>query len=228
MYHTPTHTHAGLALVTWPYWVSVNRVVFDSIIYILFYSPPSTKKAPHQTAGAPILGQNTLALATTEPGKLFLVHGDLNAHSPLWDEHQPADQRGELVDDWFLSQKASILNDCTATCVNRGTGGLSKPDITTVSNAWSTGTEWTVGEDLGSDRLPITTTIRCEVPAASASQRRTRWNTRNVYWNSFSAAVEEAIELFSTAPLSLGDRVHRFNSVLLAAAKLHVGKSKAG
>ncbi len=68
-----------------------------------------------------------------------------------------------------------------------------------VSNAWSTGTEWTVGEDLGSDHLPITTTIRCEVPAASASQRGARWNTMTVDWNSFSAAVEEAIELFSTA-----------------------------
>ncbi len=49
-----------------------------------------------------------------------------------------------------------------------------------------------------------------------------------VDWNAFSATVEEATELFSAAPLSLGDRVHRFNSVLLAAAKLHVGKSKAG
>ncbi len=64
------------------------------------------------------------------------------------------------------SQNASILNDGAATFVNRGTGGLSTTDITAVSNAWSTGTEWTVGEDLGSDHLPITITIRCEVPAA--------------------------------------------------------------
>ncbi len=41
------------------------------------------------------------------------------------------------------------------------------PDITAVSNAWSTETEGTVGESLGSDHLPITTTIRCEVPPAS-------------------------------------------------------------
>ncbi len=116
----------------------------------------------------------------------------------------------------------------TATCVNRDTGALSTPAITAVSNAWSTETEWTEGEALGSDHLAITITIGCEEPAASASQRRARWKTRNVDWNSFSAAVEEAIELFLTAPLSLGDRVHRFNSVLLAAAKLHVGKSTAG
>ncbi len=36
---------------------------------------------------APIRGQNTLALAPTEPGNLFLAGGDFNAHSPLWDEH---------------------------------------------------------------------------------------------------------------------------------------------
>ncbi len=81
-------------------------------------------------------------------------------------------RRGELVEDWLLSQNASILNNGTATCVNRGTGGLSTLDVTTVSNACSTGTEWTVGEDHGSDHLSITPTIRCDVPAASASQHR--------------------------------------------------------
>ncbi len=89
----------------------------------------------HNLYVAPIRGQDTLGLAPTEPGNLFLAGGDLNAHPPLWDEHQPADQRGELVEDWLLSQNASILNDGTATCVNRGTGGLSTPDITAVSNA---------------------------------------------------------------------------------------------
>ncbi len=82
-----------------------------------------------------------LVLAPTEPEYIFLAGGDLNAHSPLWDEHQPADQRGEAVEAWLLSLNASILNDATATCVNRGTGGLSPPEITAVSNAWSTGTE---------------------------------------------------------------------------------------
>ncbi len=58
--------------------------------------------------------------------------------------------------------------------------------------------------------------------------RRVHWNTWNVDWNSFIAAVEEATELFSAASMSLSDMIHRFNSALLAAAKLHVGKSKAG
>ncbi len=116
----------------------------------------------HNLYAAPIRGQDTLALAPTEPGNLFLASGNLNAHSPLWNEHQPADERGELVEEWLLSQNASTFNDGTATCVNRRAGGLSMLNITAVSNAWSTGTEWTVSEDLGSDHLPITTTIRCE------------------------------------------------------------------
>ncbi len=112
-------------------------------------------------------GEDTLVLATTEPGNLFLARGDFNTHSLLWEEHQPGDQRGELVEDWLLSQNASILNDGTATCVNRGADGLSTP----VRNAWSTGTEWMVGEDLDSDHLPIDNT---EVSAASASHRKAR------------------------------------------------------
>ncbi len=101
----------------------------------------------HNLYVAPIRREDTPALATTEPVNRFLAGGDLNAHSPLWGEHQPTEQRDELVKGWLLSQNAIILNDSTIACVNRGTGGLT-PDITAISNALSTGTEWTVGEDL--------------------------------------------------------------------------------
>ncbi len=95
----------------------------------------------HNLYVAPICGQDNLVLAPTEPGNLFLAGGDLNANSLQWVEQQPADQRGELVEDWLRSYNASFLIEGTATCVNRGTSGLSTPDITAVSNAWSTGTE---------------------------------------------------------------------------------------
>ncbi len=130
---------------------------------------------------------------------------------------KPTRQTGSV--DWLFSQNASILNDGTSTCVNRGPGGLSTPDNTVVSNVDIFAY---LALDLGSDHLPITPTIRCEVPAAPSSKRRACWNIRNTDWNQFSAAVEEAIELFSTAPLLLGDRVHLFNSALLAKEKLHV------
>ncbi len=64
--------------------------------------------------------------------------------------------------------------------------------------------------------------VHPDITVAPASQRRARWTTMKFDRNAFFTAVEEAIELFSRAPMSLGDRVHRFNSVLLAAAKIHV------
>ncbi len=45
----------------------------------------------HNLYAAPIRGQHTLALDPTVPGNIFLAAGDLNTHSPLWDEHQPPD-----------------------------------------------------------------------------------------------------------------------------------------
>ncbi len=72
----------------------------------------------HNHYATPIRGQDTLAIALTEPGNPFLAGGDLNAHSLLWEEHHTADQRGELVEDWLLSQNASIPNGGSAKCVN--------------------------------------------------------------------------------------------------------------
>ncbi len=94
-------------------------------------------------------------------------------------------QTNEVVEEWFLSQNANIFHDGTATCINRCTGGLSTSDIIAANNAWPTGTEWTVGQNIGSNHLPKTTTIRCEVQVASASNRIARWNKSNVDWNSF-------------------------------------------
>ncbi len=42
---------------------------------------------------------DSLALNNINVGPFTLAAGDLNAHSSLWDEHQPADQRGEAVED---------------------------------------------------------------------------------------------------------------------------------
>ncbi len=52
----------------------------------------------HNFFATPIGGPDILSLATTESGNLFLPGADLNAHSILWDEHQKADQRDELVE----------------------------------------------------------------------------------------------------------------------------------
>ncbi len=46
----------------------------------------------------------------------------------MWDTNQPSDARGEQLEDWVIAHSASVLNDGTATFLNRATGGLSSPD----------------------------------------------------------------------------------------------------
>ena len=46
-------------------------------------------------------GTQNLQLDSLAHHKNAIIAGDLNAHSPLWDNHQPTDTRGEIVEDWF-------------------------------------------------------------------------------------------------------------------------------
>ncbi len=62
-------------------------------------------------------------------GHLTFLGGDLNAHSRLWDTNQPSDTCGEQLEDWVVAHSVSVLNDGTATLLNRTTGGLSSSDI---------------------------------------------------------------------------------------------------
>ncbi len=81
-----------------------------------------------------------------------------------------------------------------------------------VNSTWATKAEWAVGEDLGSDHLPITIAISCQVPNTSVTRRRARWNTTDVNWQGFAAAVDTAIAAYPPEPISLRDRVLRLNN----------------
>ena len=46
-----------------------------------------------------------------------IITGDFNAHSPLWDEIQPADSRGEDIEAWTMLQELAIMNN-SGDCYN--------------------------------------------------------------------------------------------------------------
>ncbi len=161
-------------------------------------------------------------------GHLTFLGGDLNAHSPLWDTNQPSDARGEQLEDWVIAHSASVLNDGAATLLNRATGGLSSPDVSLAHPSLADKAEWTVGEDFGSDHLPITIEFRCQTPVAPDPHKRARWNTRDVNWPAFSEAVEESVRSFEVQDMNLRHRIRRLNRAMISAAAKHVGKSKPG
>ncbi len=57
-------------------------------------------------------------------GHLTLMGGDLNAHSPLWDNHQSGDTRGEQLEEWVIAHSVSALKDGPVTLLDRAAGDL--------------------------------------------------------------------------------------------------------
>jgi len=123
-----------------------------------------------------------------------LIGGDFNAHSNLWDSEQSTDNRGELVTDWILEKDMVCVNDGLATRTNRATGGASSPDITLVHSNWSNKVEWSVGEDMGSDHLPVVVHVKLKITATRQQVNSIPcWRRNGVDWEPFHACVEEAV-----------------------------------
>ena len=101
--------------------------------------------------------------------------GDFNGHSPMWNGVQPEDERGDAMVDWVTDKHLSILNDGSATRVNRETDDGSTPDVTLCGSEWNGKVSWSVGEPIGSsDHLPIDITVSSNVKHQSVFGKRAR------------------------------------------------------
>ena len=137
------------------------------------------------------------------PMKDNTIHaGDFNAHSKLWDDEQPEDQRGDEIVDWMLENDLVCQNDGSPTRVNRGTGGLSTPDCTFVTRDLGEKVKWESidDNDMGSDHAPIVIEVSCgEFKTISNTPLRTRWKRKGINWNAF----REEVEALSLSPSTL-------------------------
>ncbi len=95
--------------------------------------------------------------------RVIFLGSDLTAQSPWWGTNQPSDTRGEQLEDWVIAHSAIVLNDGTATLLNRATGGLSSLDVFIAQPSFADKAEWTVGKCLDSDHLSITIEFLCSI-----------------------------------------------------------------
>ena len=159
-------------------------------------------------------------------GRRVVIGGDVNAHSPLWDDNQPSDEMGEALEQWLLESGMSVLNDGSPTRVNRGTGGGSAPDITVVHSSQMSGATWEVADSFGSDHSGLLVELACGVVARSIPDTEWRWRWRSANWQAFGEEVDSRLSR-SAADLDDADldtRVKAFCSVALEAAHIHVGR----
>jgi ribonuclease HI len=158
-----------------------------------------------------------------------IISGDFNAHSPLWDEQQPSDRRGETLEEWIMGSSMAILNDGSVTRVNPGTGGLSTPDVTLADSNIASACTFAVDESMGSDHLPVIVSVCCGVAVRPPRESRPKWRSKGVDWQRFTDALEQRVLAFGSRSMRcVIRRIARFSSAVVECAKQHVGKVRPG
>ena len=156
-----------------------------------------------------------------------VITGDFNAHSPIWDDFQPADARGDEVETWTMLQGLSILNNSQeSTHVNKITGGLSSPSLSMVGKTHANYSTWKVGEQLShSDHLPIIITLNAKTVHQPILGREPRWRKHDIDWKGYQQELETKMDQLEECH-NLKTRLERFNKLVTQAAHKHVGKTK--
>ena len=167
------------------------------------------------------------AIVNANPSSLIL--GDLNGHSPMWDENIARDARGEVIENFIVDSNLVVLNDGSTTRVSRVEGGSSStPDLSLAGERWSNKCSWTTLEAIGaSDHLPIEIILDSKIDIAPTPPRPAKWKRTGVNWEPFTEAVKESVGEFTDEPI-LTRRINRFATALKKAAEQHVGKTKPG
>ena len=157
----------------------------------------------------------------------FIVAGDFNAHSPLWDDaSQDADNWGEELETWIDDHGLASLNDGSATHVNRATGSGGSPDVTLVHSSAVGGCVWQRQTISGSDHYPLL----CEVDVtpiclAESGQRKLKWRLDTADWAGYATEMEQRVgECELPARATLSARVNFVTYAMTQAARVHVGR----
>ena len=146
----------------------------------------------------------------------------------MWDLLQPSSSCGNEILDWILEKDLHFLNDGSATRTSQISNSDSIPVISLWGSNWSAKAFWSLAEPIGSsDHLPIAIEINHEIHYQPVIPGAARWRRNGVDWSFFTNEVESKMDnLPDESNLSL--HVSRFNDILIAAAIIHVEKTKPG
>jgi hypothetical protein len=186
-----------------------------SISIINVYAPPARWTAGQGTQ------RQTIQLSGIATGTRYVVAGDFNAHGRSWDHFQPEDELGRELEDWATQTGLVVMNDSSYTRVNPSTGGRSAPDVTLVSGDMASAATWSTRPSMGSDHLPIWTTI--EVNPPQYIPKRGRFNFKKADWPGFRFTLDEAMKHWSTEDDTTTHKLDtRFTQTVMKAAKANI------
>ena len=127
---------------------------------------------------------NNLSVVIPNINEDFLLVGDFNAHSPVWDTQcSQADTNGSFVENLVETHDLCILNDNEVnTYYSKTHSTFSSVDLTICSTNLVDRYDWHVIEDLyTSDHFPILISCLGHSPTPTIKQ----YNTNKADWNKF-------------------------------------------
>ncbi|GFR65706.1 RNA-directed DNA polymerase from mobile element jockey [Elysia marginata] len=139
----------------------------------------------------PANNYNPAHLNDTEFHQTILA-GDFNGHSPLWG-YKDHNKTGEALENISQTTNLVILQDRDSppTLLHRAHNTLSRPDLTILSSDLHHKHNIQVLDDIGSDHLPILTTLH--KPCSRKFERKTRWNFKKANWSRFKEATDNLL-----------------------------------
>ncbi|GFR76866.1 hypothetical protein ElyMa_000494200 [Elysia marginata] len=164
-------------------------------------------------------------------GKNCLILGDLNAHSPIWDQWQPRNSIGELIEDFVVDKDLTILNEGSATFISPATGGSSAPDISICGADIAPKITWLVyPATLGSDHHSILMDIEVPGPKGQNKPKKNMaYNKAN--WDTFQRQIDITLSNPQTNldPNENSDKMNaKLTNIIIDSAKksIPVGSSR--
>ena len=172
------------------------------------YCPPGTN------SGLPLINE-----AKTKT----IIARDFNAHLPELG-YEKYNNMGREVEALNIENHIHLLQNeqSQPTCLHRRHGTTSRPDLTFVSADFHNETNIKIMDDMGSDHLPILTTINLRQQKRSCGQRKTFWNFKTANWKAYGEKTYIELEniylsicstIHAAAKKTVHDReVHNFPS----------------
>ena len=119
----------------------------------------------------------------------FILVGDFNAHSPVWDRRQRVNITGSSLETLLEEGSLGLLNEpFLPTYVDRRTGATSCLDLCLTSDSLLLQGEVRLGPDLGSDHLPLECRFSFGAVKTSSKTEK-RWIVKRADWTGWTSAL---------------------------------------
>lgn len=121
----------------------------------------------------------------------FIVIGDFNAHSPMWDTRGRSNITGRSIEQILTNSNINLLNDSSIpTYIDHRTNTTSCLDLCLATRTlWNCG-ELKRGVDLGSDHFPIECCFKFELRKETEATHK-RWKYSTAKWSIYKQQLEK-------------------------------------